>query len=214
MFTFGNEMSLGVMARTHALARAIEATQPPGVRATVLGRSSVTVYFDALVTSGDELSALVSRLVDTGIEVRQLVGRHREIATAYGGKYGADLPRVAAYHGISEEEVVRIQTSSEYVVSALGAAPGLPQMMGLPPQLAMRRKPRPELTEVGSVLIASQSVVFPIRAPSGWWCIGRTPTRLFDPTSSDVTYLLPGDRVRFVPINEGEFATRARAERA
>jgi inhibitor of KinA len=203
---FGEDVSLGVMARTHSLARAIEASHTPGVQATVVGRSSVLVYFDPLSISFNDVEALVKRLIGSGIEVRQATGRKLEIPTVYGGEYGPDLRYVADYHGITEADVIRLQTAPKYTVLFLGFAPGLSQMMGLPPEIVMNRKRSPEIASEGSVLIASQVVVYPVRNPSGWWCIGRTPLRLFQPYARELTYLLPGDEVRFTQITEAEYA--------
>ncbi len=40
--------------------------------------------------------------------------------------------------------------------------------------------------------------------PTGWWVIGHTPVRTFEPNAADPFLLEPGDRVRFEPISEVE----------
>jgi inhibitor of KinA len=43
--------------------------------------------------------------------------------------------------------------------------------------------------------------IYPAALPGGWRVIGRTPATLFDPHRDPPAYLLPGDRVRFEPID-------------
>jgi allophanate hydrolase subunit 1 len=42
--------------------------------------------------------------------------------------------------------------------------------------------------------------------PTGWYVVGRTPIKLYDPGRSDPFLLRPGDSVRFKPIASEEFA--------
>jgi KipI family sensor histidine kinase inhibitor len=205
LLSFGDDVSLGIMARTHALARAIEAAGVAGIRSTVLGRTNVLVYFDPLAFSFEGVEALVRDLVGRGVEVRPLHGRKRELPTVYGGEFGPELGYVADFHGIGEKELIDLQTSVEYTAIFMGFAPGLAQLMGLPPQLVMARKRSPEAVRAGSIMIASQIVPIPVDSPSGWWCIGRTPVALFRPHAPEITYLLPGDTVRFTSITAAEY---------
>ncbi|WP_297478793.1 carboxyltransferase domain-containing protein, partial [Thermococcus sp.] len=46
---------------------------------------------------------------------------------------------------------------------------------------------------------------YPLESPGGWRLIGRTPLRLFNPAKDPPTLFQPGDRVKFVPIDESEF---------
>jgi KipI family sensor histidine kinase inhibitor len=202
---FGEEISLGIMGRTHALVKAIEGARIPGIHAAILGRSSVLVYFDPLVLSFEEVEALVREVLGRGLDVRPVTGRQRDLPTVYGGPYGPDLRHVAEFHGISEDEVVRLQARPTYTVIFLGFAPGLAQLMGLPVHLTMPRKASPEVVPAGSIMVAGQAVAIPVETPSGWWCIGRTPVPLFRPDAEEVTYLSPGDEVRFIPIDETQY---------
>ncbi|WP_281706419.1 carboxyltransferase domain-containing protein, partial [Aeromonas taiwanensis] len=53
----------------------------------------------------------------------------------------------------------------------------------------------------GSVGIGgAQTGIYPAASPGGWQLIGRTDLTLFDPARDEPSYLLPGDRVRFVPL--------------
>jgi KipI family sensor histidine kinase inhibitor len=64
----------------------------------------------------------------------------------------------------------------------------------------------------GSVAIGGvQTGIYPSELPGGWQLIGRTPLRLFDPRRDPPSLLVPGDRVRFVPIGHDEFVELAHA---
>ncbi|MGC4002383.1 MAG: carboxyltransferase domain-containing protein [Pirellulales bacterium] len=80
-------------------------------------------------------------------------------------------------------------------------------MTGLPERLALPRLANPRArVEVGSIGIAgSQTGVYPQASPGGWRILGRTPLRLFDVRREPPSLLEPGNRVRFVPIDDREF---------
>jgi allophanate hydrolase subunit 1 len=53
----------------------------------------------------------------------------------------------------------------------------------------------------GSVAIGGAYCgIYPSAGPGGWQIIGRTAAVLFDPARDVPALLLPGDRVRFVPL--------------
>ena len=80
-------------------------------------------------------------------------------------------------------------------------------MTGMPERLTIPRLETPRTkTPVGSVGIGGfQCYIYPVESPGGFWVLGRTPLRLYDPSSPDPTLLRPGDRVRFRPIDRAEF---------
>jgi inhibitor of KinA len=203
---FTDEISLDINARVHALARAIEAARPAGIGETVPAYSTLLIQYDPLTTTLEEVDRLVQRLA--AVEAGAAFGetRLREIPAVYGGAYGPDLPSVAQKLNMTEQEVVRLQTSVDYTVYMLGFAPGHPYLGGLPQQLVLPRlqSPRP-LVPRGSVAIANQATVYAMNTPGGWHLIGRTAVRLFTPELDPPTYLQAGDRVRFIPISEAEY---------
>lgn len=133
--------------------------------------------------------------------------RQITIPVLYGGEYGSDLTYVAAYHGLSVEEVIHIHSENEYLVYMIGFAPGFPFLGGMNENIATPRKKTPRLAIApGSVGIAGkQTGVYPLETPGGWQIIGRTPQRLFLPEISPPTLLQPGDKLRFSPISFEEY---------
>jgi len=122
-----------------------------------------------------------------------------------GGEDGPDLANVALHSGLTEQQVVELHASVEYVVWFLGFQPGFPYLGGLPERLAMPRHAEPRLrVPAGSVGIGgAQTGVYPLATPGGWQLLGRTPLALFDPLRQEPVLLRSGDRVRFVPQKEG-----------
>lgn len=128
-----------------------------------------------------------------------------EIPVIYGGEYGPDLAVVAEHAALTPGQVVELHSSSDYVVFFIGFQPGFPYLGGLDQRLHTPRRAEPRVAvPAGSVGIGgSQTGVYPLASPGGWQLIGQTHTALFDPLQQPPTLLRPGDRVRFVPQQEG-----------
>jgi inhibitor of KinA len=50
-----------------------------------------------------------------------------------------------------------------------------------------------------------QCCIYSVESPGGFWVLGRTPVRLYDPTAPDPILLRAGDHVRFRPIDRAEY---------
>jgi KipI family sensor histidine kinase inhibitor len=89
----------------------------------------------------------------------------------------------------------------------IGFAPGFPYLLGLDPALALPRLATPRTrVPAGSVAVGgAQAGIYPRESPGGWRLLGRTPAVLFDAGRAQPALLQPGDRVRFVPIDEATF---------
>ena len=87
-------------------------------------------------------------------------------------------------------------------------------MGGLNERLHTRRLSTPRTKiPAGSVGIGGkQTGIYPMESPGGWQLIGRTPLTLFAP-GEPLPYAA-GDRIRFVPIDEDEFARIRKGEEA
>ena len=113
---------------------------------------------------------------------------------------GTDLADVAGRLGMDADDVVGLLVGAELEVALLGFAPGFPYLVGLPEPLASlprRSTPRPGVP-AGSVAVAGGFAgIYPRSSPGGWHLLGRTPVRLFDPTTPPYSALAVGDRVRF-----------------
>lgn len=209
LIVLGELIDEAMAARVRALAAEFERHPPVGVVDVVPAFASVAVFYDVTRVAGlDRLRADVEALVTRAeASVVSVEGRRIEIPVSYGGAYGPDLDAVAAHTGLRPAEVIALHSSPEYLVHAIGFAPGFPYLGGMPEKLVMPRRatPRPRVP-IGSVGIGgAQTGVYPIATPGGWNIIGRTPMRLFDPQREPPALLKPGDRVKFRPMYEGEF---------
>ncbi len=202
----GNEISTDLNDRVRALAIAIQGAGIPGLVEVIPTYRSLGVEYDPLVTSFEEMQARIWDLA-AHFDPRNL-GKPKlvEIPTVYGGEYGPDLPFVAEHAGLSEAEVIRLHSQPRYHVYMIGFTPGYVYLGGLPERLHTPRLKSPRLkVPRGSVAIGgSQTGIYPVESPGGWRIIGRTSLALFDPSKEIPTLMLPGDKVRFVPVTEAD----------
>lgn len=199
----------GVMARLGdedaavRWADAVRRAAPPWLLDVVQAYTAVAVYHDLDAVDLTEVMAWLAAVVP-GDAV--LPGTRHEIPVCY--EMGPDLDAVAAHAHLSTEDVIRLHTSLDYTVYAIGFCPGFPYLGYLPPQLCgVPRRPSPRLrVEPGSVgLTGRQTGIYTEPRPGGWALIGRTPLTLVDVTAGHFP-LRTGDRVRFVRIGPAEFA--------
>lgn len=200
------------------LARQIRLARWPGVVDVVPSFTTVAVHYRPLPQGGPlfaELAARVRELLAQGIATDTLASREVEVPVCYGGRHGPDLAEVARACGLSEDQVIALHGQPGSMVYMLGFAPGHSYIGVHDARLNLPRRDSPR-TEVpaGSVAIANrQTVIYPSRLPGGWSIIGATPLTLFDPAREPASLLQPGDRIRFVPIDEAAF-DRLRAEQS
>jgi inhibitor of KinA len=179
----------------------------PGIMDVVPSFSSVAIYYDPLWYSYHDIHQRIVSLLQSLPIVSVASHNIIEIPVCYGGEFGQDLSLVARERNLSEQEVIEIHSTAIYVVYAVGFSPGFPYLGGLSDQLIMPRRNEPRLSvPVGSVAIAGkQTGIYPLSTPGGWHLIGRTPVNLIRPTEHPPCLLHPGDRVRFVAIDDEQF---------
>ncbi|HDZ58286.1 MAG TPA: 5-oxoprolinase subunit PxpB [Pseudomonas xinjiangensis] len=134
-------------------------------------------------------------------------GRLHEVPVWYHPSVGPDLLRLARQTGLTPEQVAIRHCSREYQVFTLGFAPGFAYMGLVEEALAIPRLATPRRSvPTGSVGIAErQTAIYPLVSPGGWNLLGRTPVALFDRTREGYSLLQPGDRVRFIRVEQPEF---------
>lgn len=210
MIYFGDQIDLEIGRLCLAAAELLRQARLPGVTDVVPSFVAVAVHYQPLDANGPrytELAARIEGLLSQGIAIDAKTGREIDIPVCYGGEYGPDLDEVARHAGISTDEVIALHTRSANLVFMLGFAPGAPYI-GIHDEclnIPRRASPRTAVPP-GSVAVANrQSVLYPSRLPGGWHIIGATPLSLFDPARTPSALLQPGDRVRFVAIEQSEF---------
>ena len=194
-----------------SLVTSIRAEQVPGVTEMIPSYRSILVLYDPMVSGFDvlvqALSSLFSRLdVHAAPKGDVLV-----VPVLYGGEVGPDLPFVAEHAGMSEEQVVAVHASRDYLIYMLGFTPGFTYLGGMDERIATPRLERPrERIPAGSVGIAGkQTGIYPIDSPGGWRLIGLTPMRLYDPHRDPPILPSVGGYIRFRRIDGSEFSAIA-----
>jgi inhibitor of KinA len=204
---FAEEISVAVNTRVRALEYLIEQKGVPGVVETVPSYRALLVYYDPAVTT---YAALCDALAPLAAQADSTVlppPRHVEIPCCYDDpELGFNLAAAAERLGLTPEELVRQHTAFEYLVYFIGFAPGLPYM-DLPERLTIKRLDTPRTkTPPGSVSIGgTQCCIYPLDSPGGFWVLGRTPLRLYDPAAAEPSLLRAGDRVRYRAIDRQQF---------
>ena len=208
LIEFGDVISLEVNRRVIALSEAIIGAKTQGVEELVPTYRSLLVRYNASKISYEQLVFRIKDVEKTMEEQSmEKVGRKIIIPVVYGGEYGPDLTDVARFHGLTEEQVVKIHSGREYRVYMVGFVAGFPYLGEVADEIATPRLETPRLkVPAGSVGIAEkQTGIYPCEAPGGWRIIGRTLLRLFNPLQQPPVLLQLGDIVKFKPISEKEF---------
>jgi KipI family sensor histidine kinase inhibitor len=203
----GDDISVDVNTRVRALEYLIEQKAVPGVVETVPTYRALQVYYDPGVVGYEALCASLATLAEQAGTTTMPPAREVELPCCYGGELGPDLEPAAERLRLPAAELVRLHAGAEYLVYFIGFTPGLPYMTGAPERLTIPRLDTPRVkVPAGSVGIGGiQCCIYPVESPGGFWLLGRTPLRLYDPGASEPILLKPGDRVRFRRIDRAEF---------
>ena len=206
---FGNEISLHINDKAHALARHFAAHPFPGLVEAVPAYSSVSLFYkttvvrDAYPGSLTAFAAL-SSIAEKAAENLELIPATErpivEIPIQISDTLSPDLEGLCEFSKLNRIDVLDIFLAGTYRVYMLGFLPGFAYMGDVDERIAAPRLKTPR-TKVpkGSVGIAGkQTGIYPLESPGGWNIIGRTDLDMFDPSSPEPCLLRPGDEVIFV----------------
>ena len=172
---------------------------------------SVSIYFDAAICQISLLKDLAQKALQKSEEEKTEStdsARTITIPVCYEDQeFAPDLEKVALHAKLSKEEVIKLHSSSDYLIYMMGFLPGFPYLGGMNPQLETPRLETPRTKiPAGSVAIGgAQTGLYPVESPGGWNIIGRTPLRLFDVKRKPFFLYEAGDKIRFLPITREEF---------
>ena len=195
----------GLESEAQGWAEEVRRRTIAGVVEVTVAYATAAVFLDPDRVNPNELESVL-RSIAPASGTRHY-GRLIRVPVLYDGD---DLAEVASAVDLTEPEVVERHGSVDYSVFALGFLPGFPYSGYLPqPLTGLARKATPRSrVPAGSVAIAGrQTGIYPAESPGGWRLLGRTPLVIVDP-ARDFFPIKPGDRLRFVPIDEGTFIAR------
>ena len=205
---FGNEISVDINKKIRKMMDDIKKENIDGIVELVPTYCSLLINYDVLKIDYNTLVEKLKTFLNNNLETAEgeevtLV----EIPTLYNDEVGPDLSYVAEHNKLSQEEVIKIHTGTDYLVYMLGFMPGFTYLGGMSEKIATPRLESPRLQIYpGSVGIAGkQTGMYPSMSPGGWRIIGRTPLKLYNPDSDTPVYISSGDYVRYVSISEEEY---------
>ncbi|WP_228479445.1 urea amidolyase family protein [Microbacterium atlanticum] len=182
-----------------ALHAALAATRPDGVVDLVPGARTVLVRVDPSTLALPAARAWARGAVEGAVPGAAASGPVVELEIAYDG---ADLTETAALLGMSAEELTRRHAAAQWRVAFTGFAPGFGYLVSddWPFDLPRLETPRTRVA-AGSVGLAGVFTgAYPRDTPGGWRLIGTTGAPLFDADAASPALLVPGARVRFLPV--------------
>jgi KipI family sensor histidine kinase inhibitor len=207
----GEEITVELNNRVRALEYLIQQKGVPGIVETVPTFSALLVYYDPTVVDYQSVCAVITELAPRADTSVLPPPRTVEIPCCYDRELGLDLEAAAVRLGLSVPELVELHATARYHLYFIGFTPGLPYMTGHPERIHLPRLETPRTSvPAGSVGIGgSQCCIYSVDSPGGYWILGCTPLRLYDPQAADPVLLRAGDRVRIRPIDRAEFGAIA-----
>jgi inhibitor of KinA len=203
----GDEISVEVNTQVRSLEFLIQSKGVTGVVETVPSFRSLLVYYDPARVGYEPLCASLADLAEQAGRAVLPPARRVELPCCYDPELGPDLVAAAERLGMTTDELVAVHSDAEYLVYFVGFTPGLPYMAGVPERIQLPRLTTPRVkVPAGSVgLGGAQFCIYSVESPGGYWLLGRTPARLYDPEAADPTLLRAGDRVRMRPVARAEY---------
>lgn len=222
---FKNEISVTVNRQVHALDRAISAANIPGIVETVPAYRTLIVHYRPEII---RYAALRDRiLTQCKVETDNTCAGNQviELPILYGGevdlepdcpKYDGwdgretapDLETVLAHEKISREEFIRRHSANLCYVYFQAFAISH-SYVGNPVKtftVPRRESPRTKIPRGSIAMWADQTVLNGYDLPCGWQVIGRTPVVLYDENRDPASFCHSGQWVKFVPIDQAEYA--------
>ncbi|GGM12382.1 allophanate hydrolase subunit 1 [Pseudomonas asuensis] len=207
LLTLAQTPSPDLPGRIARLADLVQQALGDAVIDLVPGWNTLLIHYDLLRYDLADIQARVTPIVEVWRQEPEAVqspSRRHEVPVWY---CGSDLESVAAACSLTVDAVIALHCGRDYLVGAIGFAPGFAYMGELDEQIVLPRlaSPRPRV-EAGSVAIAERmTAIYPQASPAGWHILGLSAWPLFDPQAEPPCPLAVGDRVRFVAVDEATY---------
>lgn len=211
---FGSTVDPEINGKVLALDVALNAAKVEGIRETVPTYRSLMIHYDPLSISRAALAEEVRRIESAHAPAPKPQARWI-LPCCYDREIAEDIGQVSELTKLDARRIVDLHSSATYRVYMYGFAPGFCYLGGLPHELAVSRRStiRPPTPENVVLIGGGLSLVSTISMPTGWYVIGRTPERMYQPARATPFLVAVGDEMRFEPIGRADFdALDRRAE--
>jgi inhibitor of KinA len=212
---FGDTIDPKIHDQVLALDAALQQAKWEGVTETVPTYRSLMIHFDPRRLTTEALADALA-----GLDYASAPPRTRRqlwhIPACYDPPHGGDIAEIAELFGLSPARIIGLHHGARYRVYMYGFAPGFTFLGGLPEELKIPRRvvPRPPAPS-GSLLIAGgQALIASCAMPTGWYGIGRTPVKMFDPRRGRIFLAGIGDELWFERIDPAAFDAMSTAAEA
>lgn len=209
---FGDSVDERVHDKVLALDAALRGSAIPGIVEVIPAMVNLLLVFDPLQADHASLAKAVQVLLDGLTRTSRPVAEH-EVQVCYDDGFGPDLAAVSERTGLSVDAVIDAHLAGDYSVYMYGFAPGYAYLSGLPDGIRLPRKSAPvRNVPAGSVIIAGgQCLITTLTMPTGWWVIGRSPSRILTGAEERPFLFDVGDRVRFRRVGPDALSSAAGA---
>ena len=116
LIEFGREINEEINRKITTTVQLIHAQQIEGVVDMIPAFSTLLINYDPRIVSFEKMRKRIQELVK--MEVKAGTGRKKifEIPVCYGGEYGPDIDNIASHAGLTQEEVIQIHSSRDYLI--------------------------------------------------------------------------------------------------
>ena len=207
LIQFGNAIDPDINAKIAATVQLMKEQHIEGVVDIIPAFCSLLINYDPRVISYDEMKTRMEKILSVEIAAGARKKKVYEIPVCYGGEFGPDLSTIAEHAGLSEQEVINIHSSTDYLIYMLGFLPGFTYLGGLDERIHTPRLANPRIRiPAGSVGIGgSQTGIYPMDSPGGCQLMGMTPVKTYDPDREVPILVEAGDYIRFIPVDRAEY---------
>ncbi len=207
LLQFEEKIEPQINAAISSIVTMIKEQQVEGVIDMIPAFCSLLINYDSRIISYEEISKRLLAIMEMDIATESAAKVVYEIPVCYGGEYGPDMQNVMDNANLSEEEVIQIHTSEDYLIYMLGFLPGFTYLGGLDERIHTPRLANPRVSiPAGSVGIGgAQTGIYPLDSPGGWQLIGKTPIKTYDPMSEPPILFEAGQYIRFVSVSSERY---------
>lgn len=201
---FSRSLTPAANARASAFGAQIRDAALPGVTEVASSLTSVRVGFDPALTSRDQITVLLRRLLHDQHDSDTAPRRLWHIPVAFGPAHAPQLAEVAALAGLTPDQAVAEISATTLRVLAIGFAPGQPYLGLLPDHWDIPRQTSltPRVPRGALVVAVRQLIIFAADTPTGWRQIGQSAFSVWQPDSATPFAFAPGDGVRVSPVSD------------